>query len=147
VTRARSRWYDGAWPVLAGLAAGAGLVSTYLWTGLLVSAIALTVLELTIAPIAWCVLTELGHSATRVALRVAPTIAVAILAMTGLGEAIGTWAFLVGGTVLATSPLLRGWTRLGVRRTLAEHVSPRTETRRRFDEIVAGFGPEDELSG
>jgi hypothetical protein len=91
------------------------------------------------------VLTELGYSAKSVALRLAPAAAVGVLAMTGLGDAIGAWAFLVGATVLVTSPLLQGWTRLGVRRALADHLTPRTRTRRAFDEIVAGFGPEDDL--
>ena len=68
----------------------------------------------------------------------------AVLALTGLGDAIGAWAFLVGAIVLVSSPLLRGSTQYGVRWALAEHLSPRTRTRRRFDEIVAGLGSRDD---
>jgi hypothetical protein len=137
-------WYDVAWPVLAGMVAGAGLLASYRWSGPLVSMIALAVLEVTLAPIAWCVLAEFGHRGERVVLRIATGSAVTILALTGLGDVLGSWAFVIAAGVLLTSPVLRGWTHGGILRTLAERASPRIETRRRFDEIVAGLAPPDE---
>lgn len=138
-------WYDVAWPVVAGLAAGAGLLAAYRWMGLWPFALALAVLEVAFAPLAWSLLTDLGHDLRRVVLRIAPITAVAALAVVGLTDAIAQWTFVVGGFVLVTSPLLRGCTRRGFPTTLATRMSPRIDTRRRFDEIVAhGSGaPED----
>jgi hypothetical protein len=145
VERARTHlWYDVAWPVTAGAIAGAGLLTAYRWTGPLIFGIALVVLVATFAPIAWTVMTELGHDTRGVVLRGAPAVAVGVLAMMGLAEALGIWCFAIGVFVLATSPLVRGWTRGELRESVVVRVSPRTETRRRFDEIVAGFGPQDD---
>jgi hypothetical protein len=146
VRKARTHlWYDVAWPVVTGLATGAGLVAACVFMGPGWSVLALVVLELTLAPVAWSLLTEMGFDVARVTLRVAPAVSVFTLAVVGLADALGAWTMLLGGFVLATSPLLRGWTHGGFRTTLAERVSPRTETRRRFDEIVAqGFGPSDD---
>ena len=138
-------WYDVAWPVVAGLAAGAGLLAAYRWMGLWPFLLALAVLEIAFAPLAWSLLTDLGHDLRRVVLRIAPITSVAALAVVGLTDAIAQWTFVVGGFVLVTSPLLRGCTQRGFLTTLATRMSPRIDTRRRFDEIVAhGFGaPED----
>lgn len=146
VTPTRSHlWYDVAWPTAAGLVTGLGLVAAYRWTGPLMFVVAFGVLELTVAPVAWSLLTEMGLDVRRVALRVAPAAAVVTLAVIGLADLIGAWSFLVVVVALATSPLLQGWSRDGIRAVLAERVSPRTETRRRFDDIVAhGFGTSDE---
>ena len=140
-------WYDGGWPAAAGLVTGLGLVAAYQWTGPLMFVAALGVLELTVAPIAWSLLADLGFDVRRVALRVAPATAAAALGVIGLADAIGGWTFLVVGLALVTSPLLEGCRRGGLRVRLTERVSPRTETRRRFNEIVAqGFGtPEEDL--
>lgn len=132
------------WPAVAGVATGAGLLATYRWTGPLVFGIALVALETTIAPLAWTVLTELGHDTRGVVLRRAPNVAVGALAMIGLAELLGSWCFVVGAFVLVTSPLVRGWSRAAMSDSLAGRVSPRAETRRRFDEIVAGIGPLDD---
>lgn len=140
----RHPWYDVAWPHLAGIVAGLGLVAAYRWTGPVMFVVALAVLELTIAPVVWSLLTELGHTVRGVVLRISPATAVGALAVLGLADAIGAWTFLIGALVLVTSPLLSGWTRRGFGATLAERVSPRTGTRRRFGEIVAGFGSPDE---
>ena len=137
-------WYDVAWPVVAGAATGTGLLAAYRWTGPLIFGIALVALEATIAPLAWTVMTELGHDTRGVVLRRAPSVAVGALAMVGLADALGSWCFVVGAFVLMTSPLVRGWTRGALQDSLAGRVSPRAETRRRFDEIVAGFGPLDD---
>jgi hypothetical protein len=140
-------WYDVAWPVLAGLVAGVGLVATYRWTGPVTFLVALAVLELTVAPVAWSLLTELGFGVRRVALRVAPMTAVGLMAVIGLAETIGAWTCLVVALVVAASPLLRGFSHAGVRGLAAGWAGPQARTRREFEEIVAhGFGaPDDEL--
>jgi hypothetical protein len=132
---------------MAGLVAGVGVLAAYSWTGPVPFFVALAVLEVTIAPVAWSLLTELGHTVTGVVLRIAPVASLIALALIGLVQAVGGWIFLVGGLVLITSPLLQGWTSGRIRTSLVEQLSPRTETRRRFDEIVAhGFGgPDDDL--
>jgi hypothetical protein len=140
----RHPWYDVAWPVVSGVAAGAGLVGMLAWSGPVVFVIALAVLEGAIAPLAWAILTELGHDSRRVVLRTAPSIAIGALAMIGLAESLGVWSFAIGALVLVTSPLMRGWSRGALGTSVAERVSPRVETRHRFDEIVAGIGPLDE---
>lgn len=138
-------WYDAAWPVAAGLVTGLGLVAAYRWTGPLMFVVALAVLEVTVAPVAWSLLTEMGFDVRRIALRVAPATTIALLAVIGLADVIGGWTFLVAAVVAITSPLLQGWSRVGLRGVLVGRVSPRSGTRRRFDEIVAqGFGMPDE---
>ena len=127
--------------MVAGLAAGAGLLATYRWTGPLIFGIALLVLEATVAPIAWTVMTELGHDTRGLVLRRAPGVALGALAMVGLADVFGGWCFAIGGFVLVSSPLARGWTQPAFRDSLATRMSPRAETRRRFDEIVADLGP------
>lgn len=147
MSRARSHlWYDGAWPVLAGLVAGAGLVAAYRWTGPTRFLVVLAVLGLTVAPVGWGLLTELGFG-HRVALRVAPLTAVPLVAVIGLAGAIGAWTYLVVALAVATSPLLRGWSRLGPRGLVVGWSAPAARTRRAFDDIVAhGFAaPDDEL--
>jgi hypothetical protein len=138
-------WYDVAWPAATGLVTGLGLVAAYLWMGPLMFLVALLVLELTVAPVAWSLLTELGFGVHRIALRIAPMATVGLLALVGLGELIGGWCFLVVAVAVVSSPLLRGWSELGIRAVLKDRLLPRSETRRRFDEIVAqGFGTPDE---
>jgi hypothetical protein len=146
VSRARSHaWYDVAWPAATGLVTGLGLVAAYRWTGPLTFVLVLAVLELTVAPVAWSLLTELGFGVRRIVLRVAPATTVALLAAVGLADLIDGWTFLVLAVVLFTSPLLQGWSEVGIRGVLLDRVSSRSETRRRFDEIVAqGFGTPDE---
>jgi hypothetical protein len=140
-------WYDVAWPSATGLVTGLGLVAAYRWTGPLLFVVTLTVLELTVAPVAWSLLTEVGFDMRRIALRVAPAAAVGALALIGLADALGGWTFLVAGVVLVTSPLLQGWSQGGIRGILAARMSPRADTRRRFEEIVAhGFSAPDEDS-
>jgi len=137
-------WYDGVWPALTGIIVGAGLLAAYSWTGPLMFVVALALLELAIVPVAWSLLTELGSGGRGVVLRVCFPAALGALAMIGLTDAMEGWAFVLGGTVLATSPLLRGWSEGGFGPVL-ERISPGAETRRRFDDIVAhGFGPPDE---
>jgi hypothetical protein len=146
VSRARTHlWYDVVWPVATGLVTGLGLVAAYRWTGPVLFLVAFTVLELTVAPVAWSLLTEAGYGVQRVAWRVAPAGAGALLAVIGLADVIAAWTFLVVGLAVITSPTLQSVRRRGPRRMLADTLAPRSETRRRFDEIVAhGFGMPDE---
>lgn len=138
-------WYDVAWPVATGLVTGLGLVAAYRWTGPLMFLVALAVLEVTVAPVAWSLLTEVGFDVRRIALRVAPAGAAMLLAVIGLTDVIGAWTFLVVGLAVLTSPLVRGWRESGLRGLLIDGVSTRSQTRRQFDEIVAhGFGTPDE---
>jgi hypothetical protein len=146
VSRARTHvWYDGVWPVATGLVTGLGLVAAYLWTGPVMFAVALVALIATAAPVAWSLLSELGFGVRRIVLRVAPATSVGLLALIGLSELIEGWTFLVVGVVVVTSPLLEGWSRVGIRGVLADRMSARSQTRRQFDEIVShGFGTTDE---
>ncbi len=107
--------------------------------------VSLAVLELTVAPVAWSLLTDVGYDVPRVVFRVAPASALVLLAVMGLVEVIQGWTFLVVALALVTSPLLQGWRQIGLRGVLVDRVSPHAETRRRFDDIVAhGFGPPDD---
>jgi hypothetical protein len=154
VSRARTHlWFDVVWPVATGLVTGLGLVAAFRWTGPLMFLVAFAVLEVTVAPVAWSLLTELGFGVQRIAWRVAPATAAGMLAVIGLADVIAAWTFLVIGLALITSPVLRGWRRGGLRGllpgtapgTVPGTVPPHWETRRRFDEIVAhGFGTPDE---
>ena len=138
-------WYDVVWPVVTGLVTAVGLVAAYRMTGPLMFVVTLMVLELTVAPVAWSLLTDVGYDVPRVVFRVAPAAALVLLAVMGLVEVIQGWTFLVVALALVTSPLLQGWRQIGLRGVLVDRVSPRAETRRRFDDIVAqGFGPPDD---
>lgn len=140
-------WYDAVWPVATGLGTGLGLVAAYQWTGPMMFVVAFVVLEVTVAPVAWSLLTDAGFDVQQIVLRVAPASAGLLLAVVGLAEVIGGWTFLAVAMAVATSPLFRGWRRGGLRDALSQQLSPRSATRRRFDEIVAqGFGtPDDDL--
>jgi hypothetical protein len=144
----RNLWYDGGWPVLAGLVTAVGLVSAYVWMGLVTTVIALVLLELTFAPVLWSILTDIGYRTEDVILRISPLWAVGSLAFVGLVDALNAWGLLVGAVVLVTSPLVEGWRDVGMRGLMTRHMSPQDETRRRFDDIVAhGFPglPDDDL--
>ena len=139
-TRRTHLWYDVGWPIATGLGTGLGLVAAYRWTGPLMFVVAFVVLEVTVAPVAWSLLSEVGFDVRRIALRVAPAGAVALLAVVGLADVIGGWTFLVAALAVLSSPLFQGWQEAGARTAVVGRVSARAETRRRFDEIVAhGF--------
>jgi hypothetical protein len=145
VSRPRTHaWYDVAWPLATGLVTGLGLVAAYRWTGPLMFLVAFAVLQLTVAPVAWSLLTEVGFDVRRIALRVAPIGSAMLLAVIGLADAIGGWTFLVAGIVVVTSPMLQGWREEGWRGVLVDRVSSRADTRRRFDEIVGYLSAPDE---
>ena len=65
-------WYDVAWPVVTGLVTAVGLVAAYRMTGPLMFVVTLAVLELTVAPVAWSLLTDVGYDVFRIVFRVAP---------------------------------------------------------------------------
>jgi hypothetical protein len=93
----RNLWYDGGWPVLAGLVTAVGLVSAYVWMGLVTTVIALVLLELTFAPVLWSILTDIGYRTEDVILRISPLWAVGSLAFVGLVDALNAWGLLVAG--------------------------------------------------
>ena len=146
---ARTLWYDSAWPVLTGLVTAAGLVTSYVWLGPGITALALALLELTFAPVMWSILTDIGIPARDVVLRISPMWTVGTLALVGLLNAFGAWSLLVAGFLLVTSPLVEGWSKVGSRGLLYRYgLSPTSETDRRFSEIVThGFPalPEEDL--
>jgi len=145
----RSLWYDAGWPLLAGLVTAVGLVAAYVWMGLAVTAIALALLELTFAPVMWSVLTDIGIPSRDVIVRISPTWSVGSLALVGLLNAFGAWSLVAGAFVLLTSPLVQGWSRVGLRGLAVSYgFSSATETDRRFEEIVThGFPglPDEDL--
>lgn len=145
MSRARVHlWYDVVWPAATGLVTGLGLVVAYRWTGPLMFVVAFAVLVVTVAPVAWSLLTEAGYGGAWIVWRVAPATAVALLGVVGLADVIAAWTFLVAGLALVTSPLLQDVRQRGLRRVLTDRAAPRSQTRRRFDEIVQGLRWPDE---
>jgi hypothetical protein len=134
----RSAWYDVAWPALAGTVAAAGVILAYLDIGLVGTVVAFGLMELTVAPTAWSLMTEAGRSGRPAIFELAPACALATVVALGLFGGIGVWAIPVLALVLVTSPLgqeqrRRAWVR--------RYGSDRAEMRREFDDIVAhGFG-------
>jgi hypothetical protein len=130
----RNLWYDVGWPVLAGTVAACGVVASYVTLGLLATVAAFVLMELTMAPTAWSILTDMGRPGRPAVLELAPVCALATVVALGLVGSMGVWSIPVFGLVLATSPLLNR-RRCGGLAT--RYGSERAETRRRFDEIVA----------
>lgn len=134
----RSVWYDVGWPLLAGLVGALGLILAYLGIGLLGSVVAFALMELTVAPTAWSLMTEAGRPGRPAIVELAPACALATVVTLGLVDGLGGWAVPLLALVVATSPLMgqqrrRAWVR--------RYGSDRAEVRREFDEIVAhGFG-------
>lgn len=134
----RSAWYDVAWPVLAGTVAAAGVILAYLDIGLVGTVVAFGLMELTVAPTAWSLMTEAGRSGRPAVFELAPACALATVVALGLVGGIGVWAIPVLALVLATSPLAQEQRR---RAWVRRYGSDRAEMRREFDDIVAhGFG-------
>ena len=135
--RPRSPWYDVGWPVLAGTVTAVGVVSAYVEIGLLGTVAAFLLMELTVAPTAWSILTDLGRPGRPAVVELAPVCALATVVTLGLVGWMSAWSVPVLLLVVLTSPLLDRRRRRG----LAERYgSRRAETRRQFDEIVAhGF--------
>ena len=135
--RTRNLWYDVAWPVLAGTVAATGVVAAYLGIGLLGTVATFLLMELTVAPTAWSILTDMGTPGRAAVVELAPMCALATVVTLGLVGWMNAWSVPVLLLVVVTSPLLEGRRR---GRLAARYGSQRAETRRRFDEIVAhGF--------
>lgn len=137
-TDRRSIWYDVGWPLLAGLVGALGLILAYLGIGLVGTVVAFALMELTVAPTAWSLMTEAGRPGRPAILEVAPACALVTVVAIGLVDGLELWALPLMALVVLTSPLLleqrrRAWVR--------RYGSDRAEMRREFDEIVAhGFG-------
>jgi hypothetical protein len=137
----RSLWYDVGWPVLAGTVTACGVVAAYLEIGLLATVAAFLLMELTVAPSAWSILTDMGRPGRAAVVELAPVCALATVVTLGLVGWMSAWSVPVLLLVLVTSPLFNR-RRRGL--LAARYGSRRAETRRRFDEIVAHeFASED----
>jgi hypothetical protein len=134
----RSIWYDVGWPLLAGLVAAAGVLLAYRGIGLVGTVVAFALMELTVAPTAWSLMTEAGRSGRPAIFELAPACALATVVTLGLADGIGGWAVPLLVLVAATSPIVQQQRR---RSWVHRYGSDRAEMRREFDEIVAhGFG-------
>jgi hypothetical protein len=127
-------WYDVGWPALAGTVTAVGIAAAYLGMGLLATVAAFLLMELTVAPTAWSILTDMGRPGRAAVVELAPACALATVVTLGLVDWMGGWALPVLLLVVGTSPLLDQRRR---RSLVARYGSRRAETRRRFDEIVA----------
>jgi hypothetical protein len=139
----RHLWYDVGWPVLAGTVTAVGVVAAYLGIGLLATVAAFLLMELTVAPTAWSILTDMGRPGRVAVVELAPAVALGTVVMLGLVEWSGAWAVPLMLLVVGTSPLVER----GRRRSLiARYGSQRAETRRQFEDIVAHAftSPEDD---
>jgi hypothetical protein len=132
--RTRSLWYDAGWPVLAGTVTAVGVVAAYVEIGLLGTVAAFLLMELTVAPTAWSILTDMGRPGRPAVVELAPVSALATVVTLGLVGWLNAWAVPVLLLVVVTSPLLQPRRRQGL---AARYGSRRAETRRQFDEIVA----------
>ncbi len=145
VRGAPGSWYDVGWPVLAGLVAAVGVVAAYRSLGPLAVVAAFALVELTVAPTAWSIVTELGKPGLPAFLEVGPACAVAVVVLMGLVSALGAWSLALVALVALTSPLMQ---RRGRERMVGRYGSDRGATLRAFDEIVThGWTiqhPEDE---
>ena len=137
-----SLWYDVGWPVLAGTVAAVGVVAAYAAIGVLGTVAAVQLKELTLAPTAWSILTDMGRPGRPAVIELAPVCALATVVAIGLVGWMSVWSVPVALLVVLTSPLLDRRRR----RELASRYGSRSaETRRRFDEIVAhGFTTPDD---
>jgi hypothetical protein len=133
-SRAPHAWFDVGWPVLAGLVAAVGVVAAYRSLGLFAVVAAFVLVELTVAPTAWSIVTELGKPGRPAIVEIGPACALAVVVLMGLVGALGGWSLLLVALVVLTSPLVQ---RQGRERIVRRYGSDRAETRRAFDEIVA----------
>jgi hypothetical protein len=134
LSRTRHPWYDVGLPVLAGLVCALGVVAAYRSLGLFSVVAAFVLVELTVAPTAWSIVTELGKPGRPAVLEVGPACALGVVVLMGLVSATGAWSLAFVALVVLTSPLMR---RRGRQRLVRRYGSDRAETLRAFDEIVA----------
>jgi hypothetical protein len=134
----RSVWYDVGWPLLAGLVSAVGVILSYVEIGLAGTVVAFVLMELTVAPTAWSLMTEAGRSGRPAIFELAPAFALGTVVTLGLVNGMGVWGLPVLLLVLVTSPLLQQRRR---RTLIGRYGSDRAEMRREFDDIVAhSFG-------
>jgi hypothetical protein len=132
--RRRHPWFDAGWPVFAGLVAATGVLAAYQSLGLVAVVVAFVLVELSVAPTAWSIVTEMGKPGRPAIFEIAPAFGLGVVSLMGLVEAIGVWSLLVVTLLLLTSPLV---SRQGRERVRERYGSDRSQTRRSFDEIVA----------
>jgi hypothetical protein len=134
----RNVWYDVGWPLLAGVVSAVGVILSYVEIGLAGTVVAFVLMELTVAPTAWSLMTEAGRSGRPAIFELAPAFAPATVVTLGLVNGMGVWGLPVLLLVLVTSPFLQQRRR---RTLISRYGSDRAEMRREFDEIVAqSFG-------
>jgi hypothetical protein len=134
----RSVWYDVGWPLLAGLVSAVGVILSYVEIGLAGTVVAFVLMELTVAPTAWSLMTEAGRSGRPAIFELAPAFALGTVVTLGLVNGMGVWGLPVLLLMLVTSPLLQQRRR---RTLIGRYGSDRAEMRREFDDIVAhSFG-------
>jgi hypothetical protein len=134
----RSVWYDVGWPLLAGLVSAVGVILSYVEIGLAGTVVAFVLMELTVAPTAWSLMTEAGRSGRPAIFELAPAFALGTVVTLGLVNGMGVWGLPVLLLVLVTSPLLQQRRR---RTLIGRYGSDRAEMRRGFDDIVShSFG-------
>ena len=80
----RSLWYDVGWPVLAGTISAGGVLAAYAEIGLLGCVAAFLLLELTVAPTGWTLLTDMGRPGLPAVVELAPVCALATVVTLGL---------------------------------------------------------------
>jgi hypothetical protein len=134
----RNVWYDVGWPLLAGVVSAVGVILSYVEIGLAGTVVAFVLMELTVAPTAWSLMTEAGRFGRPAIFELAPAFALATVVTLGLVNGMGVWGLPVLLLVLVTSPFLQQRRR---RTLISRYGSDRAEMRREFDEIVAqSFG-------
>lgn len=134
----RSVWYDVGWPLLAGLVSAVGVILSYVEIGLAGTVVAFVLMELTVAPTAWSLMTEAGRSGRPAIFELAPAFALGTVVTLGLVNGMGVWGLPVLLLMLVTSPLLQQRRR---RTLIGRYGSDRAEMRREFDDIVShSFG-------
>ena len=133
--RTRHLWYDVGWPVLAGIVTAVGVVAAYMGIGLLGTVAAFLLMELTVAPTAWSILTDMGRPGRAALVELAPVCALATVVTLGLVGWMNAWSVPVLLLVVADVAPARATASRPAGRAATGRT--RAETRRRFDEIVA----------
>jgi hypothetical protein len=131
-------WYDGGWPLLAGVVSGGGIVAAEVTLGPLATVGLFAAVALVAAPSTWSILSESGHSEIRMTVRITVGIALAVLVAAGWISVADGWGFLPLVVVGATSPpLLRRTVSRSRSMTEATRSHPEVdEMRREFDAII-----------
>jgi hypothetical protein len=128
-------WDEVLWPVLAGSVTAVGLLCAHVGWGPTWVATTLFSLVLGLMPLAWAVgEASRGRSPAWVMATLAPTWAVAVLAMVGLSSAVGGWSVLAPLAIALTACRVR---RLAARTvTWAREGAQTMRTRWEFHQII-----------